>query len=226
MSKIKNQLITVFCNDGSFDLISDLLKYTTENYRPYDPGQYLYNLITSYEFDEKFSDKFIELVYTTLISWNMNQRGAKLSNYDVFKNSILQNQKTIRLLRDYRIESFHQYEFIIERLKTLFKNLQLVDHDKPKLVTFSKTMHFFLPHLLMPIDRSYTLQFFYRNTNFEKVHEVQIKIYLEIFDQVYQFATRHDFSSYVDNKWNRNIPKIIDNIIIAYVTKQRKLQLL
>jgi hypothetical protein len=208
---IKNQLIKVLFKDESTDLIQDLIIYTNENYRPYDPGQYLYNLITNVPFEEKFTDSFIELVYTTLIAWNMNQRGAKLSEFEVFKKSILENQKNISLLRDYRIERLSQKDLIKERLESLFNNLQLVDKNKPKLVTFSKTMHFLLPHLLMPIDHSYTLQFFYRNTNFEKDEENQIKIYFEILDQFIQLAVKYDFTKYIDHRWNRNIPKIIDN---------------
>ena len=73
----------------------------------------------------------------------------------------------------------------------------------------------------MPIDRSYTLMFFYHNTNFDKYDNSQSTKYLEILIEFWQLATKFNFDQYLDDRWNRNIPKIIDNIIIAYISKQR-----
>lgn len=42
--------------------------------------------------DELFDDdedRFIELLYATLVSWDMNSRGAKMEYFDGFKQSIL-----------------------------------------------------------------------------------------------------------------------------------------
>lgn len=45
-------------------------------------------------FDDK-TDRFLELIYATLASWNMNTRGAKMKYFDGFKSSILANRKKI-----------------------------------------------------------------------------------------------------------------------------------
>ncbi len=218
MARIKNDLTTSI----KTDTIPKLLQYTKEEYRPYDPGQYLYNLVTEFPNEMKFTNKFIELVYTTLIAWNMNQRSAKLSNFDLFKESLIKHEQTIKSLEQYRIENLDYVDNLKETIVSLFKNLKLVAKNKPKLVTFSKTLHFFLPNLLMPVDRSYTLLFFYNNTNFNKTDDEQIQIYCDIFEQFRQFAKVWNYANYVDEKWNKNIPKMIDNIIIAYIKQREK----
>ena len=210
--KIKNNLTTVINTDD----IHGLLDYTAKRYRPHDPGMYLYNRVTKYRANEKFTYDFIELVYTTLIAWNMNQRGAKLSEFNVFKDSLIEHRQLIQSLEKYRIENLDSIDELKGAIELLFENLNLVAEGKPQLVTFSKTLHYFLPDLLMPIDRAYTLMFFYKNTNFDKNKQVQI--YCDIFEQFRLFAKKHiNYFDKYNNLWNINIPKMTDNIIIAYV---------
>ncbi|MDR0704972.1 MAG: hypothetical protein LBF88_08290, partial [Planctomycetaceae bacterium] len=140
------------------------------------------------------------------------------------------NNEIIQGLTKLRIEKLKETDNQLkEKIDFLFNNLQLVAENKPPLVTFSKTMHFFLPNLFMPIDRKFTLPFFYRkapfnpknHVPFSKDHQSQIQIFCDIFEQFRQFANKHRSSLETqinpNSRWNRNIPKIIDNIIIAYV---------
>ena len=175
-----------------------------------------------FSFETKFSEKFIELAYTTLIAWNMNQRAAKLSDFNTFKRSLLQNKQLIQSLEPYKIQNLSNSNDLIGTLKLLFDNLQLVADGKPKLVTFSKTLHYFLPDLLMPIDRAYTITYFYNSTNIPKAAEQQFQIYWDVFEQFISLATQYNFESHKDISWNRNIPKIIDNIIIAFIQTKGK----
>lgn len=216
MVKIKNNLPSTFNADN----IQSLVDYTSKNYRAYDPGQYLYKLAMDHSMETKFSRDFIELAYTTLVAWNMNQRGAKLSDYSIFEKSLIDHESTIRSLGQFRIEEVGDSLDFMKKLKFLYENLELVAEGKPKLVTFSKTLHFFLPNLVMPIDRSYTLYYFYKNTNVPKGDDRQFEIYFDIFDQFKQLTTTYDFSIHIDGNWHRNIPKIIDNLIIAFIQKQ------
>lgn len=218
MPTIKNNLTETF----RIENIPYLIQYVATNYRPYDPGQYLYGLVTEFSNEAKYSDKFIELVYTTLIAWNMNQRGAKLSDFPTFKNSLLRYKELIQSLDNLRIEKLIDTIGLTEKIKILFENLQVVANGKPKLVTFSKTLHYFLPNLLMPIDRRYTLTFFYKHTNLPQSDSGQFEIYRDIFAQFRQFATAYNFDRHKDRHWNKNIPKIIDNIIIAYIQTKNK----
>jgi len=221
--EIKNELTEIIKATD----IKELLDYTNEEYRLYDPGLYLYNLMSNYSFEKKFSDEFIELVYTTLIAWNMNQRKAKLSKFDLFKKSLLDNKNTIQSLEKYRIEELESSDIIEKPIRSLFEKLDLVDKGNPQLVTFSKTLHFFLPNLLMPIDRAYTLTFFYNNHNFSGADvDKQITIYLSVFEQFRQFAKTHrdnDAFKEHEKRWNKNLPKMIDNLIIGYIQTKMKI---
>jgi hypothetical protein len=217
VSTLKHNLLATFTSSN----IPDLVNYTSSKYRPYDPGQYLYRLAMDYHNNEKFTEKFIELTYTTLIAWNMNQRGAKLSEFEIFKTSLLKHQERLESLKDLRIETIADFSELMTTVEYLYKNLQLVSPGKPKLVTVSKTLHFFLPDLLMPIDRAYTLTFFYQNVNVPKEEDKQLGIYRDILYQFHQLSKSYNFKRHLDQNWNRTIPKIIDNIIIAHIQKER-----
>jgi len=81
----------------------------------------------------------------------------------------------------------------------------------------------------MPIDRKYTLQFYYANTfnrtnSMENVIDSSEKECLhQVFEDYRQFAQKNHalLAAQVDktSRWNRNIPKVIDNIIIAHVSE-------
>lgn len=98
----------------------------------------------------------------------------------------------------------------------MFFQMELVHPGKPRLVTYSKTFHFFLPKLFVPIDRKYTLSYFYGNGMVPGSLERQFKRFSELHQEFRRFATNVALVQAVDNSWNGNIPKVIDNIIIGY----------
>lgn len=201
--------------------IAKSLEETKNNYRPYDPGNYLYRiLLKNYADNKSFSEENIELIYVTLSAWNMNSRGAKLSDFIDFKKSLLLHKKEIETLKNVKLGEMNEEDAlqIYPKIKQLFHELNLVQRGKPKLVTFSKTMHFLLPNLIMPIDRTYTLNFFFGHTNLNKDEEKQLQILWEIVKATNNYAKNNKYLlKFEDKTWNVNIPKIIDNIIIGYV---------
>ena len=70
----------------------------------------------------------------------------------------------------------------------------------------------------MPMDRNNTLKYFYNNTNesLDKYLEVT-NICLEII-----YEKQENWATYLDDKWNATIPKMIDNSIILIVGKSLK----
>lgn len=218
MLKLKNSLTDTFITGKQESFLIDCISLTSRYYRAYDPGQYLYNLVCSFNGD-KFSQKFIELVYTTLIAWNMNHRGAKLSEFNLFRDSILEHKEKVLSLSNFRLEGSDNVDQIESLLANLFNGLCLVSDGKPKLVTFSKTLHYFLPDLLMPIDRRYTIQFYRGYTGIPETKQGQFDLYKLILEDFRQFAHSLNLSIYQDDKWNKNVPKIIDNLIISYTNK-------
>jgi hypothetical protein len=203
-------------------IFEDSLKKTKEFYRPLDPGQFLYNLLLEKRRKiDIFSDEYLELVYTTLIAWNMNGRGAKLSEIDKFKKTIRENKKIIKSLEKYKLINLKEKELVLEKLKILFFNLDLTE-TKSKIVTFSKTLHFILPELIVPIDRKYTLDFFYNNKqiptdkNKKKNCEKQFKIFEELFEKFIEISKVYNLNKYLDKIWHVTPTKVIDNAIIGY----------
>ena len=213
------------------EIFEESLNKTKEYYRSLDPGNYLYNLLLKKRDEiDMFGDEYLELVYTTLIAWNMNGRGAKLNDFELFKKSIRESKLNIESLKRYRIEALtkESKKEVLLKVGVLFRELDLLGDSwtgnkiKSKIVMFSKTLHFLLPELIVPIDRKYTLNFFYGNfdvpTDADKLKndEKQIELFGELYDKFCEIAEVYDLTGYEDDKWNLSVPKIIDNAIIGY----------
>ena len=192
---------------------NDIIKKLLESQSKYkeDLSEKLYNEVLSFR-ENKFGDEFIKLVYDTLISWKMNQRRAKLSDFETFKTSILKNREIFDLLEQYTLPNIYNDEVVAIKLKELFSALQLTQ-SKTKFVTTAKTLHFFLPKLVVPMDTEYTLWFFESKT--DKFKNCEEDSFIEKQKTCSQFSSKIDLSTSIDNGWNKNIPKIIDNLIIA-----------
>lgn len=165
------------------------------------------------------SDRFAELIYATLVSWDMNSRGAKMKYFDDFKSSILRNKDLFNRLSDLKLSEIPEPEFeeIKKIIEEIYDNLNLMK-TKGKLVSNSKVMHFILPDLVMPMDRQNTLRFFFENTNESK------NKFLDIFECTYQIAKKVDLDRFLDQKWNLSITKIIDNVIISFMSPKYNIQ--
>jgi hypothetical protein len=217
IQKIIKNTLKRFENENN--LLSSLT-HTDRYYRPYDPGSYLYKKLMEHGTNDKFTDEFIELIYVTLSAWNMNSRGAKLEAFETFKKSITNNKSKILSLDNVFIENISEKDFSL--LKQLFIDLKLTAHKKPKLITFSKTLHFLLPNLVVPIDRKYTLNFFYGNTNIPKNDDRQFEIYKTIQLEYSKYSKMFDLNKYQTGIWNKNHTKIMDNMVIGYLLSKKK----
>jgi len=155
-------------------------------------------------------DDFIELLYITLVSWDMNARGAKMKYFDEFKKDILENKAYFKTLSKYKLDQIDEIDFlgIKATLEELYNRLDLM-RSRGKLVSNSKLMHYLLPDLVMPMDRYNTLNFFFGNTN-ETKHK-----FLDIIECSYYIVKDIDLSKFLDDEWNQSITKIIDNAIIC-----------
>ena len=82
-------------------------------------------------------------------------------------------------------------------MSSLFYNLAGLTQTKLSLVTFVKAVHFLLPDIFMPIDRRYTLQFYYvnafnRTNSMENVIDSSEKECLhQAFEDYRQFYQKH-----------------------------------
>lgn len=159
---------------------------------------------------------FIEIVYATLVSFNMNTRSAKMKYFDEFYENVKNCKDEFVELSEFKLENLSKedLEMCKNKLSELFERLDLMS-SKAKIVSRSKLMHFLLPELVIPIDRRHTLHFFYGNMN-EFKPEVK---FIQIFECSWIIATQTNLSIFLDNNWNQTIPKVIDNAIIAKMSK-------
>ena len=193
---------------NSEQVLKDSINETSDNYRPYDPALYLYKELRQYE-SPFLSEERANLTYTTLIAWGMNSRGAKLAEFRDFKKSLIENWELIQEISENYLEDITDFEY--DSLESLYDNLNLTK-TKSKLVTFSKAMHFLVPNLVAPIDRKYTLNFFYGRENKDG-----FETFREIHDKYKKLAKKQNLHDFLDKKWNRSVPKIADNAVIGYM---------
>lgn len=162
------------------------------------------------------------LIIETLKSWNMDQRVAKLTTVEKFKQSFSMNyvKEDIIKLSIYKLHSINKGQIedeIIGLLKNVFINLTIMETES-RMVGVSKTLHFLLPDLVMPMDRTYTMNFFYGNNKYSKDVEKEFNVFKDIFIKTYDITrglclTQNE----VDGKgWNTSVPKLIDNAIIGF----------
>ena len=162
------------------------------------------------------NDYHIEILYATLVSWDMNSRGAKMKYFDEFKASILWCLDQFKQLETFGRNAITDPTRLISALRGIYEKLNLMK-TSGKLVSNSKLLHFLFPKLCMPMDRVNTLSYFYGHTA-ESVNK-----YIEINELSYQIMNRpENWEDYLDNNWNTTVPKMIDNAIILLVGKSVK----
>lgn len=170
-------------------------------------------------------DPFYELLYATLASWGMHRmgsKGAKLVEYETFRDSIITQKDRILALKDVSILSMSEEELwrVRDELWNILGSLK-ISATRAKLVANSKTLHHLLPNVVPPIDREYTLQFFYGN----KMYSDDQKKFKEIYPRVYQIAQQckpQIERTIARTPFHSGPTKVIDNAIVGYVLKEIK----
>ncbi len=169
---------------------------------------------------------FCNLIYDTLEKWNMNQRGAQLTSIDNFKRSLSENKHDLVKVYKYKLHLINKErtpQGMIELLKNVFCNLKVME-SKRRIVGVSKTLHFLIPDLVMPIDGKFTMLYFYGYNKYSDDAEIEFKAFKDIFVNTVEIASRLNLTEKdVDGKgWNTSIPKLIDNVIIGFFTYHSK----
>jgi hypothetical protein len=168
-------------------------------------------------------DLFYDYLYATLASWGLHRMGktkTKLVDFSSFRKSILSQKSIFIDLSAFKLSQLNGDSHVQEKLKTLLMNLKIGVGEK-RIVYNSKTVHHILPDLLPPIDRQYTLLFFFGNTNpaGEEMH---------LFDQIFPHFAKvanekrpiitQIVSQSIDS-FHSSESKVVDNAIVGYVLK-------
>ncbi|MEM3870956.1 MAG: hypothetical protein QXE05_00100 [Nitrososphaeria archaeon] len=183
------------------------------------------NMIRESEYDRLFNDDlFLEFIYATLSAWGLDRMdgGARLVEFNDFKKSVLDNLNLLKELSLIKLNelSDEKKEEVKKRLAILFEKLKVME-TKSKLVGVSKALHHLLPDLVPPIDRKYTLNFFYERKFNPQIKGNEKEIFLEIFDY-YHLICKKLCEKDLEREWDTSIPKLIDNAIIGFVSEEQK----
>jgi len=204
-------------------LFFELVKKCNETYRAgHDLSSYL-RIIGAHRSVGNISqliedDDFIRTIYETLKLWNMNQQGAILQPYQTIKESILNCQEYLNELYGVQLNviSLKELANLKDTLFLLFRDLKIMKSQR-RIVGVSKTMHFLLPDLIMPVDGKYTMNalFGYNKVSKTATTEFDDMLYIlrKFHDLAYKFKLSLNDCS--QTGWNTSVPKLIDNAIIG-----------
>ena len=190
------------------------------------------------------SDRHIEMIYATLASWGMHKMGdpdvtkAKMVDFPEFKQSIITHRDQFEKLSPMRMNlcSKEQYAGYLDDLKQIYYKLK-VSISEATIVAHSKTLAHILPHLIPPIDRQYTIRFFtqekknfftksgkYRLVNLPQGIDAQFADFKKYCRKMKMLFDRCDHRLFTIDKetFNTSYPKIIDNLIMAFVKEVPK----
>jgi len=170
-------------------------------------------------------DLFFDYLYATLTAWGLHRMGpglAKLAELEDIKESFRKLKGQISKLQCVEITSIHDSNItpVTSDLWEVLASTR-VSISKTKIVANSKALHHILPDLMPPIDREYTLRFFYNHTTLNQGDEVAFK---EIYPYFHKIASacRDKIMSHIGFGMNTSQTKVIDNAIVGFVLKELK----
>ena len=112
--------------------ISTQIKEINERYR-LGPSLYFYRRITALRNQHSSIESFLsndynlEIFYATLVSWDMNSRGAKMKYFDDFKETLVSNMRLLNELERYATDFNPNDTFSTLRcLEKMFPKLNLM----------------------------------------------------------------------------------------------------
>ena len=170
--------------------------------------------------DAVLDETFVESIYATLTSWGMHRMGpggAKLVDFPVFVETFRQLAEPIR-----NLSAFTLLELEPDDVKSVAEQLWAViskgkiGHGLTKIVAGSKALHHVLPELIPPIDREYTIRFFFHHKSFSRGDEVAFQ---EMFPYFWRIAieSREKIERRIGRGMNSSVTKVIDNAIVGFV---------
>lgn len=163
---------------------------------------------------------FFEYLYATLTAWGLHRMGAsaaKLVDFETFRSSLRNQKSEIEGLQDCRLIRLSEgdLDVVVDSLWQILATLR-ISKAETKLIANSKALHHLLPELMPPIDRQYTLRFFYGHKTISGRDE---QIFGEIYPQFHRIGSRSEVAihKYLGHGFHTSETKIIDNAIVGYV---------
>lgn len=168
---------------------------------------------------------FLESLYATLTAWGMHRMGpggAKLVEFPLFSDSFRRLEQPIRklsvlVLADLPME---EVQSVSEQVWAVISGLN-IGCGLTKIVAGSKALHHVLPELVPPMDREYTLRFFF---NHKSLNQGDAVTFREMFPRFHRIAVecRGQIQSRIGRGMNTSPTKVIDNAIVGFVRSKLK----
>lgn len=167
------------------------------------------------------SEMFCEYVYATLTAWGMHRMGervaAKLTDFPIFQDTLRSLLKAADDLRGVSVCDLTVQETaaVTGQLATLVDRPGITASNAP-LVANTKTLHFLLPDLVPPIDRTYTCRFFYGRM---QPPGSATEVFTRVFEALAVLAKSHeaDVRKATGGYICLGHAKALDNAIIGFV---------
>jgi hypothetical protein len=215
------KLIDLISVDKEF--FFEMVKICNETYRSSHDFSTYHKIIHSHRQKDDITtlimdNDFIKGIYETLQQWNMDQKGAILEKYEVINKSIFDCQEYIAELYGIHLSDIDKKELgdLKDTLYLLFRNLKVMK-SKRRIVGVSKTMHFLLPDLIMPIDGKYTMNSFFGYNKISKEASSEFDDMYYILNKFHDICCKYElsFNDCGSGELNTSVPKLIDNAIIG-----------
>lgn len=175
--------------------------------------------------DAILDESFLESIYATLTAWGMHRMGTgdtKLVDFNVFVDSFRQSEQPIKNLATLALADLQpdQVDAVGRQIWAVISKLK-VGQGMTKIVAGSKALHHVLPELVPPIDREYTIQFFFHHKTFTQGDEIAFR---EVYPRFHRVAAqcKDKIETHLGQGMNTSTTKVIDNAIVGFVrTKLR-----
>ena len=216
----------------------DLIEHMEEYHESFKNGNVFRG--PSYHFHRRAldskDDEKIEMVYAVLVSWGMHRMGsggAKMKDYDEFQKSLkplISQIESIKKIVSEKGATKQTFYDISDDLKTIYDKVDVMESGV-KIVGNSKVLAHYLPEILSPIDRQYTLNFLTGNVNrtnfnekllsFEMFKTFHLEIVLNVINDSKFRKKANQWLKDPKNIWDTSLPKIVDNLIIGKITQEK-----
>jgi hypothetical protein len=158
-------------------------------------------------------------IYKALQEFGYGKRATERIQFDQFQDSIRKHRNLIAGLEGWTMHCIHPDQVpqrLIDDLTLLYHGLEVVPSGKPKLVWVSKTLHFLLPSLIMPVDGENVLGFL--GEKMPQNEAKRFELFKEVFVKYTGLAAQLELkvNNGDGNWWNISVPKRIDNAIDGF----------
>jgi hypothetical protein len=175
--------------------------------------------------DAILDESFLEAVYATLTSWGMHRMGpgnTKLVDFREFVVSFVVLRPRIQTLSEFTLLGLKSGEIadVSEQLWSVISEIK-IGRGATRIVSGSKVLHHLFPELIPPIDREYTIRFFFHHKNMNRGDKAAFQ---EMYPHFHLIASKcsRKIESRLGKGMNTSTTKVLDNAIVGYVITRFK----